>query len=952
MKNWLALAIATAAALSLWPAAAPRAGLGHDPALTWRTLHTPHFAVHYHDGEERLAREAAAIAERLFERFAPIFDWRPAEPIEIVLTDEYDVSNGWTTFFPANRIAIFTAPPDEVFSLEDHGGWLETVILHELVHALHLDKARGAPHALRYAFGRLPLLFPNAYQPAWLLEGLATYYETDRARGMGRGQSSFFDMLMRMEVAGGIKPLREINQTVDRWPAGFVPYLYGVYFHNFIAERYGERKLQELVHNYSGNLLPYFVNANAQRTFGKDYKRLWRDFERYLHEKYDRELEAIRAAGLVEGERLSREGYFAGALRVAEDGTAYYVAFDGYREPALMAWRPGARAPARLAEVPIGTRLDFNPRAGLLAARPEVCRNARWHYDLYRYDPRRGGSGERLTHCARYIHAAWRPDGEAIAAVEHRLGRHRLVLLDARGRFIEEWWSGEDGAVFGGLDWSPDGRSLVAALWRPRSGWNLERFFIAERRWQALTQTAGIESAPRFTRDGRAVLFSADYGGVYNLRRLDLETGRIETLTNVLGGAFSPDAAPDGTVYYIGYTPQGFDLFRLAEPKALPTPRTPAGPSAVIAAAPEPDPAWRSEPYCTLCGLRPRWWFPHLVLEEGRSEVGATTSGSHALVRHVYAVDAAYDFSNDSPVGSLVYLYDGWYPLLRLGAERVNRFTRASDTNEVLRVRHEDSYSIELIQPWLRWRRGLTLHWGAVAERRHDGYRAASEPPEPHSRDTLAGFALVWDSTRDYPLSISRSHGREVRLIAETADAFGRSDYSGAVYVADWREFWHLGVRHVLALRLVEGWGTDDPRPFRLGGADTAAQGLPLIDSPFNVRDYALRGYAEGLAALAGRRMRLGSLEYRFPIVRVDRGTMWPIMPLALHQLSGTLFVDSGAAWNEGRAPDHYATGAGFELMADVALGYSARFSLRLGYAHGFDLGEDDRLYLRVGAAF
>ncbi len=186
-------------------------------------------------------------------------------------------------------------------------------------------------------------------------------------------------------------------------------------------------------------------------------------------------------------------------------------------------------------------------------------------------------------------------------------------------------------------------------------------FFIAERRWQALTRSAAIESAPRFTRDGRAVLYSADYGGVYNIRRLDLETGRIETLTNVSGGAFSPDAAADGRLYYIGYTPPGFDLFRLAAPKALPTPTPPAGPSAVIAADDSfaPDPAWRSGPYCTLCGLRPRWWFPRLVVEEGRTEIGASTSGTDALVRHLYAVDAAYDFSNDSPVGGLVYLCDG-----------------------------------------------------------------------------------------------------------------------------------------------------------------------------------------------------------------------------------------------------------------------------------------------------
>ncbi len=52
--------------------------------------------------------------------------------------------------------------------------------------------------------------------------------------------------------------------------------------------------------------------------------------------------------------------------------------------------------------------------------------------------------------------------------------------------------------------------------------------------------------------------------------------------------------------------------------------------------------------------------------------------------------------------------------------------------------------------------------------------------------------------------------------------------------------------------------------------------------------------------------MRLASLEWRLPIVRVERGTMWPLLPLALHQLSGNAFVDWGATWDEGRAPDDY----------------------------------------------
>jgi outer membrane protein assembly factor BamA len=153
----------------------------------------------------------------------------------------------------------------------------------------------------------------------------------------------------------------------------------------------------------------------------------------------------------------------------------------------------------------------------------------------------------------------------------------------------------------------------------------------------------------------------------------------------------------------------------------------------------------------------------------------------------------------------------------------------------------------------------------------------------------------------------------------------------------------------------VEGYGTDDPRPFQLGGSAGAAPALPLLGealagSPFNRRVYPLRGYPEGLAALAGRRMRLASLEWRFPIARTERGIMTP--PLALHQWSGTLFADSGGAWQEGGAPSAYRSGAGLELNFDSALFYSLRFNLRLGYAHGFDAGGEDQVYLRIGVPF
>jgi outer membrane protein assembly factor BamA len=96
--------------------------------------------------------------------------------------------------------------------------------------------------------------------------------------------------------------------------------------------------------------------------------------------------------------------------------------------------------------------------------------------------------------------------------------------------------------------------------------------------------------------------------------------------------------------------------------------------------------------------------------------------------------------------------------------------------------------------------------------------------------------------------------------------------------------------------------------------------------------------------------MQLASLEWRFPLRRVERGIMTP--PLALHQLSGSLFVDSGGVANEGSSPDVRRTGAGLELNTDSALFYSLRFNLRLGYAHGFDVEGENQLYLRIGTSF
>lgn len=884
-RRWLALSWCLFSMLTAGPALA---GVSYDPALTWRTFFSEHFRVHFHDGEEPLARRAAAVAERVNARPAPLIGWTPETPVDIVLSDRVDISNGYTTFFPSDRVTIYLTPPDEVNSLEDRGDWLEFVLTHEYVHVLHLDRANDAPYLLRSVFGRNPLLFPNSLQPAWLIEGLAVHDETDRARGTGRGQSTYFDMLMRMEVAHGLKPLRQINQAIATWPAGYTPYLYGAAFYDFVADHYGEPAIRRLIDNYSSNLIPFRINSNSKQVLGADLAQLWAAFEKSLDERHGARLQQIRTAGVVAGERLTPYGYNTGAVRALSDGDIVFVRNDGEHPPALMRRRADGSL-TQLAELHNGAHIAVHPHAGVLVAQPELYRNANFFYDFYRVDLETGAV-KRLTRGARYRYATWSPDGTRILAVHNEGGRHALHLLDASGRLLDVLFAGEPDVVFADPDWSPDGRSVALAAWRPQTGWNLEQFLISERRFRLLTQDAEIEAQPQFTADGRALLFSSDHGGVYNLRRLDLASGRITTLTNVEGGAFHPtQARPDGPIYYTGCNWRGFDIYRLDTPAALPTPPGAKGPSAVV--TPEgPAPAGlRVEDYSPYDGLRPRWWLPHVLVDSQRTELGVMTSAWDPLRRHIYYLDAAYDFHNRWFTGSLDYIYDRLYPTFKLHASR-------------------DA----------------------------DGWTATGVVPQAPRQDNVLGYAVVYDSTRRYPLSISRSNGVQVSVAAETSDAICGSSYSGEMYAFDGRALVALGHEHVLATRLTYGWGTGQPRPFVLGGS-RSAEGAPLpldpavLNSPFDQRRVALRGYDSGAAGLVGRRMVTGSVEWRLPLRRIEHGFMAP--PVGLNQVYGSVFAETGDAWDDGRHPDNTASDAGLEAHADVVLFYEMLFHLRLGYA-------------------
>ena len=907
-----------------------------DPRLNWYTLEGPHFTVAYHEGEEALAAHMLDVAEQTASRLDPWLQWQPEDKVQLVLTDHVDLPNGLTTSFPRDHVELYVSPPDDVDSLEDFDDWFRLLITHEYTHVLQLDKANGTPAALRQIFGREEFLFPGIFQPTMLLEGLAVYDETDAAAGVGRGQSSLYGMYMRAEVARGVRPWSQVTMAgVTQWPGGTLPYLYGVNFYQFAEQAYGKASIPALVDNYSYRLIPFQVGWNMEDSFaGDDVNDFWPKFTAYLDQRYAAPPYPAGTA-LVEGERLTQHGLATSSPRAAADGRVFYVRDDWHQQPAIMVWQAG-KGSRVLAGTFTPARLDWNPKAGLLVARPEICHEYHENFDLYRVDVD-SGAVTRLTHCGRYHYASWSPGGDRIVASRIDLGQSSLVMLDAGGQPVETLWTGTTGEILGGLDWSPDGMHVVAAIWRPNRRWALEEFSLSDKSWKVLAADMGDVADPEYTPDGSAVLFTSDAGGVYNLRRILRADGSVVTLTHVNTGAFSPSSGAGGDIYYLGYTADGYDLYRLPVTTALTETLVPAlRQYAVI--PPAPHVQGSVSDYSPWPSLLPAYWTPELGFGPNYAVVGAATGGQDALGDHVYSADINYELHHHLTGGSFLYTYaDRWQ---FLAAREYNVDSNNTDGGTLTRIRQQDRLQGLWQLPWPSLEHTLTLSIGGASDAERDRYDLAT--PELPTRDSGAGLAFGWNSTHNWPISISPDDGRDVTFVAESSDLLS-SDYRGNAYRLDWDEYLRVSDEAVLSLRYLEGYGTEGIQPFNLGSATDPGYGTPAAELLFDRREFAFPGYPSGLDGLTGRRMRLGSVGLRIPILRPEAG--WRMPPIGAHDFSLRLYYDMGGTWDTGSRPLRYSRSAGAEWVSDLSLFYLLDLRIVVGAAHGLDMGGENQAY-------
>ena len=960
------------------------------PDESWRTLETEHFRVGFPEHLEDLGRRAADRAEWAYARLSEQFVEGPRGPIDLVISDHVDISNGFATVWPSNRIVIYARPPVDNFGLAYFDDWLENVIAHEVTHIFHID--RPGRYNLRRAFGRVPLpvvSFPALATPQWVVEGIATWYES-ALTGTGRVAGTFHEMVLRTAaLEGRFESMGQAGGNSPQWPGGTRVYAYGSLFFDHLIKKYGRDRMAAFVKAVEGQWIPYRLDAAGRRAFGVALSsewKAWAQAQQMAVATLDEKLAAFGA--ITEAEVLTRGARYARHPKISPDGASLvYVRSDGRSDVRLVSADPDGGSASTIA-LTRGGAFSFAPNGDVVFAAIDFVDRYRQFGDLYRVTP--GHTARRVTQNARLTAPSVGPSGWAIAVVEGRgtNGLARVDLLDGRIEMLlppsmEVHWAYP--AI------SPDGRYIAATRWTGGRHdiviLDADGDLVCE-----VTRDRALDFAPAWSADGQWLVWASDRTGIPNVLAAKVDQGTTSPpvmLTNVRTGAAFPNVDPSGRwLYFSGYHVNGWEVERIRfDPTAAPQAPQPRDEVRDVAAERSSDRVkGPARAYSPLPTLRPYYWWLEMtepiattfVNAEGKTSradvlgyaIGARTSGLDLMGRHAYAASARV-FLPGPPgrrvAGRLSYVYRGWgNPALGVSLSqrwdgdgaRIQRGRAARDTFFVLERARILAASITLARPKFRSLISLTLSGGLVREDREVLDRALQLTDRlqlDRPSNALGELAIRFSvsTARSHAFQMGRATGASFSIRAKYRKDLrvpsGGSAWDRSVdsVIGTFRTYVRMPGRQfatpVLALRASAGAARGPGSGsgyFDIGGASHDAAQL----------SFPARGYRT--TTRSGRRAWAASVEYRVPIALINRGMgSWP---LHADRLFGSLFIDAADAWGHD-APQTRSRpllSAGAEIIADTTALYLFPIRLRIGTARRFTAPRGFRSYIRLGMSF
>lgn len=486
----------------------------------FKYIQTENFDIYYYPEKEDVISDIGRMAERWHHRFSQLFDheFEERKPI-IFYADDADFQQtnvirsfigegvGGVTEGLKNRIVM---PVASNYADTDH------VLGHELVHVFQYDIA--ARDTQRFNMQGIPL---------WFIEGMAEYVSL----GHDHPHTA---MWLRDAIADDNFPT---IRAMSRDPSRYFPYRFGHAFWAFIGGTYGDEVIPKLYRTAgSGGVEPAIrtvlgISADSISTLWKEQVK--KEYESLIADR-------VKPAEI--GERILARDIDAGDMNIgpaiSPDGR--YVAFLSEREL-------------------FGIDLFLADAHTGEVIRKLVSAATDPHFDALRFINSAG---------------AWSPEGDQLAFIVFQEGENRIALLDVKSRRIKKRLKVDGAGTISNMSWSPDGSHIAFAGMKGGVS-NLYIIDIKTTKVNKITHDKYTVLHPVWSPDGNKIAFvterteKTDFDKLtYDKKQLavyHIEDGSIEVL-NVFRNTLhtNPQFSPDGSKLYFIANPDGFsNIYRM-----------------------------------------------------------------------------------------------------------------------------------------------------------------------------------------------------------------------------------------------------------------------------------------------------------------------------------------------------------------------------------------------------
>jgi hypothetical protein len=553
------------------------------------TQETKHFRIiYYSPAHEYLAPLLIRSLENALQFYRVKFGYQPQEKITVLIQDFDDSGYGAAGTVPTDFIQMGMEPFHLVFETLPSAERMGLMSRHELMHIVMGDHPAPRDAMFRTIFAgkimpntddpiSIPFSFlgsPRVYSPRWFHEGAAVFMETWLGGGFGRALGGYDEMVFRAMVRDDryiydMVGLESEGTSAD-FQVGANSYLYGTRFMNYLALQYGPEKLTSWI--VRTNSSDAYFEKDFRKVYGVSLRDEWHRWIAFEREWQETNLKMIRQYPVTAVKPISSKilGSISRSYYDAKTNAIYVAVRHTGPMPYLTAIHLDSGSVEHLTDVRGGTLYDvtslaFDPDGRQLFF---TTNNARGLRSLYVFDlkTRKSALLVRDLRVGDLVYS--RSDG-SLWGVRHENGLSSIVRLEPPFKSAKTLYTLPYASDLFNLDISPDGTQLTGALSDESGTQRLVRYqtadLLAGKPTHEVLYDFKFNSPDSFTysSDGRYLFGSSYLTGASNLFRFDLETKKLDALSNTETGLFRPLLLPDNTLAAFDYSAQGFRLVNL-----------------------------------------------------------------------------------------------------------------------------------------------------------------------------------------------------------------------------------------------------------------------------------------------------------------------------------------------------------------------------------------------------